>query len=51
LTIAPPTQKQVALGPSGVVSAMAPGKAYVDMSTVDEETSVEIAKTGERAGS
>lgn len=42
-----PAAPQVALGESGVVSAMRGGKAYVDMSTVDEETSIEIANAGE----
>lgn len=40
----------VALGPSGVVSAVRPGKAYVDMSTVDEETSRKIAEAVRAAG-
>lgn len=38
---------QVALGDGGVASAMRPGKAYVDMSTVDEATSQRIAEAGE----
>jgi hypothetical protein len=38
---------QVAFGEKGVVSAMQPGKAYVDMSTVDEDTSKKIAEAGE----
>jgi len=37
---------QVALGDTGVVSAISPGKAYVDMSTVDEATSAQIAAAG-----
>eukprot|EP00667_Euglena_gracilis_P014550 EG_transcript_15075 len=32
----------VALGPSGVVEGLAPGKGYVDVSTVDAETSQRI---------
>jgi hypothetical protein len=42
-----PPPFQVALGENGVASAMAPGKAYVDMSTVDEDTSKRIAEAGE----
>jgi hypothetical protein len=31
------------LGPGGVVEGLSAGKGYVDMSTVDEATSTEIA--------
>jgi hypothetical protein len=34
---------QAALGPGGVVEGLSAGKGYVDMSTVDEATSTEIA--------
>jgi glyoxylate/succinic semialdehyde reductase len=34
---------QAALRPGGVVDGVTPGKAYVDMSTVDEATSQQIA--------
>ncbi|BBN12266.1 glyoxylate/succinic semialdehyde reductase [Marchantia polymorpha subsp. ruderalis] len=34
----------VAFGPGGVVESIMPGKAYVDMSTVDAETSMTISK-------
>ncbi|KAL2632759.1 hypothetical protein R1flu_004238 [Riccia fluitans] len=34
----------VALGPGGVVEAITPGKSYVDMSTVDADTSMTISK-------
>ncbi|KAL3694956.1 hypothetical protein R1sor_008607 [Riccia sorocarpa] len=34
----------VALGPGGVVEGIAPGRSYVDMSTVDAETSANISK-------
>lgn len=34
---------QAALGPGGVVEGISAGKGYVDMSTVDEATSCEIA--------
>lgn len=31
-------------GPNGVLEGLAPGKGYVDMSTVDEGTSQKIAE-------
>jgi 3-hydroxyisobutyrate dehydrogenase-like beta-hydroxyacid dehydrogenase len=34
---------QAALGPGGAVEGLSAGKGYVDMSTVDEATSQEIA--------
>ncbi|KAF8073093.1 NPF8.3 [Scenedesmus sp. PABB004] len=40
----PAAALQAALGPGGVVEGLAPGKGYVDMSTVDEETSQQIAE-------
>eukprot|EP00879_Flechtneria_rotunda_P023470 GHRR01024826.1.p1 GENE.GHRR01024826.1~~GHRR01024826.1.p1 ORF type:complete len:256 (+),score=98.14 GHRR01024826.1:252-1019(+) len=39
----PVCELQAALGPGGVVDGLKPGKSYVDMSTVDEATSQEIA--------
>lgn len=38
-----PGTLQAALGPAGVVEGISAGKGYVDMSTVDEATSSEIA--------
>lgn len=38
----PEAALQTALGPDGVVAGVGPGKAYVDMSTVDEATSRRI---------
>ena len=35
--------ERVVFGPAGVLEGMAPGKGYVDMSTVDEGTSRSIA--------
>lgn len=46
----PAAALEVALGENGVASAMAPGKAYVDMSTVDEDTSKRIAEAVTAAG-
>ncbi|KAI8467003.1 MAG: NAD binding domain of 6-phosphogluconate dehydrogenase-domain-containing protein [Monoraphidium minutum] len=46
----PKAALDVALSEGGVVSAMRPGKAYVDMSTVDEETSARIAAAVRAAG-
>ncbi|GBF88845.1 glyoxylate succinic semialdehyde reductase-like [Raphidocelis subcapitata] len=46
----PKAALNVALGEGGVVSAMRAGKAYVDMSTVDEETSTRIGEAVAAAG-
>jgi 3-hydroxyisobutyrate dehydrogenase-like beta-hydroxyacid dehydrogenase len=46
----PPAALAVMEGPDGVASAMGPGKAYVDASTVDESTSQKIASMITEAG-
>lgn len=46
----PKAALDVALGEGGVASAIRPGKSYVDMSTVDEETSAKIAAAVRAAG-
>ncbi|XP_072337829.1 cytokine-like nuclear factor N-PAC isoform X4 [Scyliorhinus torazame] len=38
------TGEKLVLGPSGVLQGIRPGKCYVDMSTVDPETSTEISQ-------
>uniref|UniRef100_A0A8C5QT58 Cytokine-like nuclear factor N-PAC n=1 Tax=Leptobrachium leishanense TaxID=445787 RepID=A0A8C5QT58_9ANUR len=40
----PKAAKDLVLGPSGVLQGIRPGKCYVDMSTVDAETVVEVAQ-------
>ncbi|XP_018414102.1 PREDICTED: putative oxidoreductase GLYR1 isoform X1 [Nanorana parkeri] len=40
----PKAAKDLVLGPSGVLQGIRPGKCYVDMSTVDAETVVELAQ-------
>ncbi|XP_048407769.1 cytokine-like nuclear factor N-PAC isoform X1 [Stegostoma tigrinum] len=40
----PKAAKDLVLGPSGVLQGIRPGKCYVDMSTVDPETSIEISQ-------
>ncbi|XP_067859427.1 cytokine-like nuclear factor N-PAC isoform X2 [Heptranchias perlo] len=40
----PKAAKDLVLGPSGVLQGIRPGKCYVDMSTVDPETSTEISQ-------
>ena len=40
----PEAALDVALGPGGVVEGMGPGKSYVDVSTVDAETSLKISE-------
>lgn len=35
---------QLVLGPSGVLQGIRPGKCYVEMSTVDPETIIELAQ-------
>ncbi len=42
--------RAVALGDSGVLSAMQPGSIYVDMSTVSPEVSAEVAGAADEAG-
>jgi 3-hydroxyisobutyrate dehydrogenase-like beta-hydroxyacid dehydrogenase len=46
----PPAALAVVEGPDGVASAIGPGKAYVDVSTVDEATSQKIAGMITQAG-
>jgi 3-hydroxyisobutyrate dehydrogenase-like beta-hydroxyacid dehydrogenase len=46
----PEAAEAVALGPGGVVEALTPGKGYVDMSTVDADTSRRIAAAVEAKG-
>ncbi|XP_062915251.1 cytokine-like nuclear factor N-PAC isoform X2 [Mobula hypostoma] len=40
----PKAAKDLVLGPSGVLQGIRPGKCYVDMSTMDPETSTEISQ-------
>nr|XP_032826149.1 putative oxidoreductase GLYR1 isoform X18 [Petromyzon marinus] len=40
----PAAAKDLVLGPSGVLQGIRPGKCYVDMSTVDPETAVDISE-------
>ncbi|XP_061405470.1 cytokine-like nuclear factor N-PAC isoform X10 [Lethenteron reissneri] len=40
----PAAAKELVLGPSGVLQGIRPGKCYVDMSTVDPETAVDISE-------
>ncbi|XP_063791109.1 cytokine-like nuclear factor N-PAC isoform X3 [Pseudophryne corroboree] len=40
----PSAAKDLVLGPSGVLQGIRPGKCYVDMSTVDAETVLELAQ-------
>ncbi|XP_071975896.1 cytokine-like nuclear factor N-PAC isoform X3 [Engystomops pustulosus] len=40
----PTAAKDLVLGPSGVLQGIRPGKCYVDMSTVDPETVMELAQ-------
>ncbi|XP_068099586.1 cytokine-like nuclear factor N-PAC isoform X3 [Hyperolius riggenbachi] len=40
----PKAAKDLVLGPSGVLQGIRPGKCYVDMSTVDPETVIELAQ-------
>ncbi|XP_069761750.1 cytokine-like nuclear factor N-PAC isoform X2 [Narcine bancroftii] len=40
----PKAAKDLVLGPSGVLQGIRPGKCYVDMSTVDPDTSTEISQ-------
>lgn len=40
----PKAAKDLVLGPSGVLQGIRPGKCYVDMSTLDPETSTEISQ-------
>jgi len=46
----PAAVREVAAGPEGILSALAPGKTYVDMSTVSPESSREIAALTRRTG-
>jgi len=46
----PVAAEVVAFGPQGVLKAMTPGKAYVDISTVDPGTAVKIGLEVARAG-
>jgi len=46
----PAAAERVAFGPTGVIEGMTPGKGYVDMSTVDENTSRDIATGVQAAG-
>ena len=46
----PEAAEAVALGPGGVVEALTPGKGYVDMSTVDADTSRRIAAAVQAKG-
>ncbi len=41
---APPSHAQTVFGPGGVLEGASDGKCYVDMSTVDEQTSTRIAE-------
>merc|ERR1712032_601118 len=40
----PTSARQVVFGENGVLAGIQPGKRFVDMSTVDEETAIEIGK-------
>ncbi|XP_067317552.1 cytokine-like nuclear factor N-PAC isoform X4 [Anolis sagrei] len=40
----PKAAKDLVLGPSGVLQGIRPGKCYVDMSTVDADTVIELAQ-------
>ncbi len=46
----PAAVREVAAGEDGIVFALAPGKTYIDMSTVSPESSREIAAMTKRAG-
>jgi 3-hydroxyisobutyrate dehydrogenase-like beta-hydroxyacid dehydrogenase len=46
----PEAVKSVRDGSEGIVAGLSPGKGYVDMSTVDAETSQESARLAHRAG-
>ncbi len=46
----PAAVREVAAGQDGIVFALAPGKTYIDMSTVSPESSREIAAMTKRAG-
>ncbi|KAL6762565.1 6-phosphogluconate dehydrogenase [Haematococcus lacustris] len=46
----PPAALAVACGPQGVAAGLAPGKGYVDVSTVDAATSAAIAQAVRSAG-
>ncbi|XP_078519042.1 cytokine-like nuclear factor N-PAC [Lissotriton helveticus] len=40
----PKSSKDLVLGPSGVLQGIRPGKCYVDMSTVDPDTVIEVSR-------
>lgn len=46
----PAAAERVVFGPEGVLEGMEPGKGYIDMSTVDEVTSGNIARAVTEAG-
>jgi 3-hydroxyisobutyrate dehydrogenase-like beta-hydroxyacid dehydrogenase len=50
MLVDPAAAAAVVEGPDGIASAMGPGKAYVDVSTVDEGTSKNIASMVTQAG-